>query len=142
VPPSRRGLFMSFPWVLVNAIHIPSQLTKAPRAGSMRAMTSVVSLRGLSKRFGELVALRSVDLEIREGEIFALLGPNGAGKTTLINIVCGIVTPSSGAVTVGGHDITKDWRGARELIGLVPQEPAITPFESVWQTVSYSPGRF
>src|SRR5205823_13798646 len=106
-------------------------------------MPTILSVSNLSKTYASgFTALKSINLEIRQGEIFALLGPNGAGKTTLISIVCGIVTPSSGAVTVGGHDITKDWRGARELIGLVPQEPAITPFESVWQTVSYSPGRF
>jgi len=81
-------------------------------------------------------------LEIRRGEIFALLGPNGAGKTTLINIVCGIVTPSGGTVTVAGHDILREPRAARELIGLVPQELAITPFESVWQTVNFSRGLF
>src|SRR5204863_3890169 len=87
-------------------------------------------------------ALKHVDLEIRPGEIFALLGPNGAGKTTLINIVCGIVTPSAGTVSVGGHDIIGDWRAARDMIGLVPQELAITPFENVWQTVSFSRGLF
>src|SRR5438477_12809691 len=106
-------------------------------------MPPIISIKGLEKRYASgLHALKHVDLEIRQGEIFALLGPNGAGKTTLINIVCGIVTPSSGAVTVGGHDIIKDWRGARELIGLVPQELAITPFENVWQTVSFSRGLF
>src|SRR5947207_12691597 len=106
-------------------------------------MPRIISIKGLEKRYASgLHALKHVDLEIREGEIFALLGPNGAGKTTLINIVCGIVTPSSGSVTVGGHDIVKEYRAARELIGLVPQELAITPFESVWQTVSFSRGLF
>jgi ABC-2 type transport system ATP-binding protein len=87
-------------------------------------------------------ALRNIDLEIRRGEIFALLGPNGAGKTTLINIVCGIVTPSAGAITVGGYDIQRDWREARAMIGLVPQELTSNAFESVWATVAFSRGLF
>jgi ABC-2 type transport system ATP-binding protein len=106
-------------------------------------MPPIISIKGLEKRYASgLHALKHVDLEIKPGEIFALLGPNGAGKTTLINIVCGIVTPSSGTVSVGGHDIIKDWRAARDMIGLVPQELAITPFENVWQTVSFSRGLF
>jgi ABC-2 type transport system ATP-binding protein len=104
---------------------------------------TILSISQLEKRYASgLQALKRVDLDIRRGEIFALLGPNGAGKTTLINIVCGIVTPSGGRVTVGGHDIVADYRAARELIGLVPQELAITPFETVWQTVSFSRGLF
>jgi ABC-2 type transport system ATP-binding protein len=104
---------------------------------------SILSIAGLEKRYASgLQALKRIDLAIREGEIFALLGPNGAGKTTLISIVCGIVTPSAGTVTVGGHDIQGDYRAARELIGLVPQELTITPFETVWQTVSFSRGLF
>jgi ABC-2 type transport system ATP-binding protein len=103
----------------------------------------ILSIRRLEKRYASgLQALKGVDLDIRRGEIFALLGPNGAGKTTLINIVCGIVTPTGGTVTVGGHDILRDPRRARDLIGLVPQELAITPFESVWQTVNFSRGLF
>src|SRR5689334_25165508 len=83
----------------------------------------VLSIRRLRKEYGTGVhALKRVDLEIRRGEIFALLGPNGAGKTTLINIVCGIVTPSAGSVTVAGHDNQRDYRAARAMIGLVPQE--------------------
>src|ERR671927_1588963 len=106
-------------------------------------MPPIISIAGLEKRYASgLQALKGVSLEIRRGEIFALLGPNGAGKTTLINIVCGIVTPSDGTVTVGGHDIVRDWRAARSMIGLVPQELAITPFETVWQTVSFSRGLF
>jgi ABC-2 type transport system ATP-binding protein len=106
-------------------------------------MQPIISVSNLTKTYASgLQALKRIDLEIREGEIFALLGPNGAGKTTLINIICGIVNPSSGTVSVGGHDIIRDWRPARELIGLVPQELAITPFESVWQTVSFSRGLF
>src|SRR5919201_3962025 len=106
-------------------------------------MPPIISVAGLEKRYASgLQALKHVNLEIRRGEIFALLGPNGAGKTTLINIICGIVTPSGGTVTVDGHDIIRDYRAARSLIGLVPQELAITPFESVWQTVSFSRGLF
>jgi ABC-2 type transport system ATP-binding protein len=107
------------------------------------ALASILSIQGLSKTYaGGREALKRVDLEIREGEIFALLGPNGAGKTTLINIVCGIVTPTQGKVAVGRHDIVRDWRAAREMIGLVPQELSITPFETVGQTVAFSRGLF
>jgi ABC-2 type transport system ATP-binding protein len=105
-------------------------------------MTPAIEVQQVHKRFGAVHALTGVDLSIEAGEFFGLLGPNGAGKTTLINIVCGIVTPSSGTVSVGGHDILRDFRAARELIGLVPQELAITPFETVWQTVSFSRGLF
>jgi ABC-2 type transport system ATP-binding protein len=90
----------------------------------------------------KFVALRSVDLDIRRGEIFALLGPNGAGKTTLINIICGIVNPSSGEITAGGHDIISEYRAARSLIGLVPQELATDTFETVWHSVNFSRGLF
>src|SRR5690242_7395632 len=104
---------------------------------------AIVSIRDLTKTYqGGLQALKRVDLEIREGEIFALLGPNGAGKTTLINIVCGIVTPSAGTVTVGGHDILKAPRAARALIGLVPQELTTDAFEPVFDTTSFSRGLF
>ncbi|HET7728700.1 MAG TPA: ABC transporter ATP-binding protein [Usitatibacter sp.] len=89
-----------------------------------------------------LVALDSVSLEIRKGEIFALLGPNGAGKTTLISIVCGIVTPTSGTVTVGGHDIARDYRAARRLVGLVPQELHTDMFETPRTTARFSRGLF
>jgi ABC-2 type transport system ATP-binding protein len=106
-------------------------------------MPPIISVSRLSKTYASgFQALKSIDLEIRQGEIFALLGPNGAGKTTLINIVCGIVTPSAGAVTVGGHDIFRDWRAARAMIGLVPQELTSNAFESVWATVSFSRGLF
>src|SRR2546421_12095811 len=106
-------------------------------------MPPIICVAGLEKRYATgLRALKHVDLEIRRGEIFALLGPNGAGKTTLINIVCGIVTPSGGSVTVGGHDILRDWRAARELIGLVPQELTSNAFESVWATLAFSRGLF
>ena len=103
----------------------------------------ILTIAALEKRYASgLQALKRVDLEIKRGEIFALLGPNGAGKTTLINIVCGIVTPSSGRVSVDGHDVIADYRAARSLIGLVPQELAITPFETVGQTVAFSRGLF
>src|SRR3546814_1712591 len=88
------------------------------------------------------ISLKSIDLDIRRGEIFALLGPNGAGKTTLISIVCGIVTPGSGSVTADGHDIVRDYRAARAKIGLVPQELSTDAFESVWATVRFSRGLY
>ena len=101
----------------------------------------VISVSGVSKTYASgLCALKGVDLDIRQGEIFALLGPNGAGKTTLIGIVCGIVNASSGTVTVDGHDILADYRTARSLIGLVPQELTTDAFESVWVTTSLSRG--
>jgi ABC-2 type transport system ATP-binding protein len=106
-------------------------------------MAPVIVVSQLSKTYASgLSALKSVDLEIRRGEIFALLGPNGAGKTTLINIICGIVNKSSGSVRVAGHDIVEDYRAARSLIGLVPQELAVGAFERVWQTVAFSRGLF
>jgi ABC-2 type transport system ATP-binding protein len=105
--------------------------------------TPVISIANVTKTYASgLQALKSIDLEIRKGEIFALLGPNGAGKTTLINIVCGIVTPTEGAVTVDGHDIERDYRPARSKIGLVPQELTTDTFETVWATVSFSRGLF
>jgi ABC-2 type transport system ATP-binding protein len=104
----------------------------------------ILSISGLSKTYapGRPPALKPVDLEIERGEIFALLGPNGAGKTTLISIVCGIVTPSTGRVVAGGHDIVRDARAARARIGLVPQELTTDAFESVWSTVTFSRGLF
>ena len=106
-------------------------------------MQPIISVAGLSKTYAEgFQALKSVDLEIRPGEIFALLGPNGAGKTTLISIVCGIVNPSSGQVLADGHDIISDYRAARSKIGLVPQELSTDAFESVWDTVKFSRGLF
>src|SRR5204862_2537314 len=102
-------------------------------------MTAVVSITNLTKTYASgAPALYSVNLEIRKGEIFALLGPNGAGKTTLINIVCGIVTASSGTVLADGHDIVRDYRAARSKIGLVPQELTTDAFETVWATVTFS----
>jgi ABC-2 type transport system ATP-binding protein len=103
----------------------------------------VIEISHLTKTYATgLQALKDVSLEIRDREIFALLGPNGAGKTTLINIVCGIVTPSSGSVHVDGHDIVRDYRITRSKIGLVPQELTTDTFETVWATVSFSRGLF
>jgi ABC-2 type transport system ATP-binding protein len=104
---------------------------------------SIVSISGLDKTYASgFQALKGVDLDIRRGEILALLGPNGAGKTTLISIVCGIVNPSAGTVTVDGHDIAADFRAARAMIGLVPQELTTDAFETVWATVTFSRGLF
>ncbi|MEM8787382.1 MAG: ABC transporter ATP-binding protein, partial [Pseudomonadota bacterium] len=106
-------------------------------------MPAIVDIKALSKTYASgFQALKSVDLSIEDGEILALLGPNGAGKTTLISIVCGIATPSSGAVTVAGHDIRTDYRAARAAIGLVPQEITLEPFETVMNTVRFSRGLF
>jgi ABC-2 type transport system ATP-binding protein len=106
-------------------------------------MQPILEVQGVSKTYATgFQALRHVDLTIHRGEIFALLGPNGAGKTTLISIVCGIVTASSGSVRVDGHDIVRDYRAARERIGLVPQELTTDAFESVWGAVSFSRGLF
>jgi ABC-2 type transport system ATP-binding protein len=102
-------------------------------------MTSIISIQNLSKTYASgLVALKDVSFDIKRGEILALLGPNGAGKTTLISIVCGIVNKSSGAVIVDGHDNVTDFRAARTLIGLVPQELHLSIFETVWDTVNFS----
>ena len=106
-------------------------------------MQPIISIRQLGKTYASgFHALKSIDLDIQRGEIFALLGPNGAGKTTLINIVCGIVKPSLGTVMADGHDIVRDYRAARAKIGLVPQELSTDAFESVWSTVSFSWGLF
>jgi len=106
-------------------------------------MQVILSVTGVSKTYASgFHALEHIDLGIQRGEIFALLGPNGAGKTTLISIVCGIVTASAGSVTVDGHDIVRDYRAARSLIGLVPQELSTDAFETVWNTVSFSRGLF
>ncbi|HML06734.1 MAG TPA: ABC transporter ATP-binding protein [Xanthobacteraceae bacterium] len=106
-------------------------------------MTPAIAVAHLNKAYATgFQALNDVNLEIRNGEIFALLGPNGAGKTTLISIICGIVNASAGRVTVDGHDIIADYRAARALIGLVPQELATDAFASVWSTVSFSRGLF
>ena len=106
-------------------------------------MHPIISVTNLSKTYASgLQALKKINLEIRRGEIFALLGPNGAGKTTLIGTICGIVNPSEGKILVDGHDIVADYRAARTMIGLVPQELTTDAFESVWNTVSFSRGLF
>jgi ABC-2 type transport system ATP-binding protein len=106
-------------------------------------METIISIKNLNKVFASgLHALKQINLDIKRGEIFALLGPNGAGKTTLISTVCGIVNPTSGSVTVDGHDILKDYKAARSTIGLVPQELTTDAFETVWNTVSFSRGLF
>jgi ABC-2 type transport system ATP-binding protein len=114
-----------------------------PLAVIVTPMQDVLSISGLYKTYASgHSALKNINLSIRSGEIFALLGPNGAGKTTLISIVCGIVNPSQGSVRVNGHDIVRDYRAARALIGLVPQELTTDAFETVWGSVSFSRGLF
>jgi len=106
-------------------------------------MQPIISVSNLSKTYASgLQALNKINLEIRRGEIFALLGPNGAGKTTLISIICGIVNPTEGVVLAGGHDIVAEYRAARSMIGLVPQELTTDAFETVWATVTFSRGLF
>jgi ABC-2 type transport system ATP-binding protein len=106
-------------------------------------MQPILSISQLTKTYATgFQALKGVDLDIREGEIFALLGPNGAGKTTLISIACGLVRPTGGRVTVGGHDIASAYRAARGMVGLVPQELTTDAFETVWDTVTFSRGLF
>jgi ABC-2 type transport system ATP-binding protein len=106
-------------------------------------MQAIISVSNLSKTYASgFEALKNINLDIRRGEIFALLGPNGAGKTTLISTICGIVNPTAGTVTVDGHNIITDYRAARSMIGLVPQELTTDAFESVWGTVSFSRGLF
>lgn len=106
-------------------------------------MPSIISVKNLTKTYAPgFKALTNINLEIRQGEIFALLGPNGAGKTTLISIICGIVNPSEGTILADGHDVVTDYRAARAKIGLVPQELHTDAFESVWATVSFSRGLF
>jgi ABC-2 type transport system ATP-binding protein len=132
--------------------HAGETVPRAARSGATNsaaarnaedAMPSIVSVHNLTKTYASgFPALKSVSLEIEQGEIIALLGPNGAGKTTLISIICGIVQPTSGSVTVGGHDVVREFRATRALIGLVPQEVALEPFEKVFNAVSFSRGLF
>jgi len=125
---------MHFAWVAGNAGALLLSST---------SMQTILSISNLSKTYGSgFQALKRVNLEIRRGEIFALLGPNGAGKTTLIGTVCGIVNPTEGRISVDGHDIVKDYRRARAMIGLVPQELTTNAFETVWATVSFSRGLY
>ena len=109
----------------------------------MQSMSPIICVSNLSKTYATgFQALKGINLEIRRGEIFALLGPNGAGKTTLISIICGIVNPGEGSVLVDGHDIVTDYRAARSMIGLVPQELTTDAFETPWGAVSFSRGLF
>jgi ABC-2 type transport system ATP-binding protein len=106
-------------------------------------MQPIISIKNLSKTYASgFQALKNINLDVQRGEIFALLGPNGAGKTTLIGIICGILNPSEGSVSVGGHDILRDYRITRSMIGLVPQELFTEMFETVWATVTFSRGLF
>ena len=106
-------------------------------------MDSIISIKDLSKVYGSgLDALKNINLEVKKGDMLALLGPNGAGKTTLISTICGIISPSSGSVTVDGFDIISDFRKTRAMIGLVPQELTLGSFDTVWGTVRFSRGLF
>jgi ABC-2 type transport system ATP-binding protein len=128
---------------LAEAISSPYIGSAHPFLARDSFMSSIISIKDLSKTYASgFTALKTINLDIERGEIFALLGPNGAGKTTLIGIICGILNASTGTVTVGGHDIVKDYRAARSMIGLVPQELTTDAFESVWDTVSFTRGLF
>ncbi|WP_210546058.1 ABC transporter ATP-binding protein [Rhodoferax sp. PAMC 29310] len=117
--------------------------TTANATSAPLASDAIVSIRGISKTYaGGFQALKTINLDIKRGEIFALLGPNGAGKTTLIGIICGIVKASGGSIVADGHDILNDYRAARATIGLVPQELHTDSFETVWATVKFSRGLF
>src|SRR5712691_10475121 len=121
----------------------PSSIRNPMSSAVAASMQTVISVTNLSKTYASgLRALKNISLDIRRGEIFALLGPNGAGKTTLIGIICGIVNPGEGRIRVEGHDIVADYRAARSMIGLVPQELTTDAFETVWNTVSFSRGLF
>jgi ABC-2 type transport system ATP-binding protein len=120
-----------------------ASISRRPQQPDPRPVPPIISIAKLSKTYATgFQALKGIDLDIRRGEIFALLGPNGAGKTTLISIVCGIVNPSAGTVTVDGHDIIRDYRAARAMIGMVPQELTTNAFETVWADVNFSRGLF
>ena len=121
--------------IALNSLHNPSPMNAAA--------APILRIENLNKTFDDgFQALKNINLDIQKGEIIALLGPNGAGKTTLISIICGIVRPSSGRVTVAGFDIIKDFRQTRSMIGLVPQELTTDSFESVWDTIAFSRGLF
>jgi ABC-2 type transport system ATP-binding protein len=124
---------------------IPAEasISRRPQQTDADPVPPIISIAKLSKTYATgFQALKRIDLDIARGEIFALLGPNGAGKTTLISIVCGIVNPSAGTVTVDGHDIIRDYRAARAMIGMVPQELTTNAFETVWADVTFSRGLF
>ena len=115
----------------------------SPTNTTIENVDPIISIRGVNKTYaGGFQALKSIDLDIRRGEIFALLGPNGAGKTTLISIICGIVNATSGTIIAGGHDAVRDYRAARSIIGLVPQELHTDAFETIWATLKFSRGLF
>jgi ABC-2 type transport system ATP-binding protein len=140
-PPSLQRLRRGGDFYLFKQLHRIEPLL--PQLWKRSSVTSIISVSNLVKTYASgFQALKGVNLEIQRGEIFALLGPNGAGKTTLISIICGIVNATSGRVLADGHDIVKDYRAARSLIGLVPQELASDAFESVWSTVKFSRGLF
>ena len=127
----------------VNVRRTPAPEPAARHPAMLSTMRDILTVTGVSKTYASgFQALQGIDLAIRSGEIFALLGPNGAGKTTLIGIVCGIVRASAGQVLVDGHDIVREYRAARSLIGLVPQELTTDAFETVWNTVAFSRGLF
>ncbi|MCC5793568.1 MAG: ABC transporter ATP-binding protein [Chromatiales bacterium] len=135
--PSHKAAGQSLAWTLPAG-----SLTDAP-AATITRVQPIITTSGLTKTYGSgLTALHPINLEIRRGEIFALLGPNGAGKTTLISILCGIVVPGGGQARVDGHDIVRDYRAARRVIGLVPQELHTDVFETVWDTACFSRGLF
>jgi ABC-2 type transport system ATP-binding protein len=118
-------------------------LDYVPHPGSHGSEEPIITVSGLGKAYASgFQALKGIDLTIRRGEIFALLGPNGAGKTTLISTICGIVNPSTGTIVADGHDVIREPRAARSVIGLVPQELATDAFETVWATVKFSRGLF
>src|SRR5690606_37904404 len=136
---------------LLRAAFAMNAATPAPAVGTREVRpvaarapgAPIITIAGLNKTYASgLVALKDIDLEIRQGEIFALLGPNGAGKTTLISIVCGLVTATGGSVRVDGYDIVRDYRAARRRIGLVPQELHTDVFETPWATMALSRGLF
>jgi ABC-2 type transport system ATP-binding protein len=143
-PVSREPRIMDLNSILADKPPDPAARIAAPAGPKpMNAETNIISIRNVSKVYATgLQALKPVDLDIRKGEIFALLGPNGAGKTTLINIICGIVTPSSGKIGVDGLDHASDYRAVRKRIGLVPQELTTDRYESVSATVALSRGLF
>jgi ABC-2 type transport system ATP-binding protein len=138
------SLYPSDPFqIAFRTLRIRCASQDAVSANPWNPMPPIISVANLSKTYASgFHALKSINLSIRRGEIFGLLGPNGAGKTTLISIICGIVNPSQGTVTVDGHDIVRDYRASRALIGLVPQELTTDAFETVWATVSFSRGLF
>src|SRR6478609_8275896 len=118
-------------------------LDYVPHPGPDGSDDPIITVSGLGKVYASgFQALKGIDLTIRRGEIFALLGPNGAGKTTLISTICGIVNPSTGTILADGHDVIREPRAARSVIGLVPQELATDAFEAVWATVKFSRGLF